>query len=92
MLIDFEEEDDTIAGVEEEERRDDIAQMSELEEVKTSAPQVFIKDRPAMMVKRAQASEEEVKGAVKERASITKQLRLKKHGGGAKKEEDAVPH
>lgn len=89
MLIDFEEEDDTIARVEVEGRRDDVVQMSELEEVKTSAPLVVIKDRP---VKRPQVSEEEVKGAVKERISITKYLRLKKHGAGAKKEENGVPH
>lgn len=44
MLIDFEEEDDTIARV--EERRVDVQQMSELEEVKASAPHVIIKDRP----------------------------------------------
>ena len=72
MLIDFEEEGDMSAGVEEGERREDARQMSELEEVKTSAPQVVIKDRPAVVVKRAQASKGEVKGAVKERVSITK--------------------
>ena len=73
MLIDFEEEDDMSAGVEEEDRREDVVQMSEqLEEVKTSAPQVVIKDRPAVVVKRAQVLEGEVKGAVKERISITK--------------------
>lgn len=93
MLIDFEEEGDMSAGVEEEEQHEDVVvQMSELEEVKTSAPQVVIKDRPAVVVKRAQASEGEVKGAVKERVSITKQFKLKKHGGGANKEEDAIPH
>ena len=38
MLIDFEEEGDMSAGVEEGERREDARQMSELEEVKTSPP------------------------------------------------------
>jgi hypothetical protein len=72
MLIDF-EEDDTIAEVMEEERREDVVvQMSEPEEVKTSATQVVIKDRPAAVVKRLQVIQEgEVKGAVKERISIT---------------------
>ena len=45
MLIDFEEEDDTIARV--EERRVDVQQMSELEEFKISAPKdIKIMDRP----------------------------------------------
>jgi len=89
MLIDFDEGDGMSAGV--KERREDARQMSGQEEVKTLAPEVVIKDRP-VVGKRAKELEEEVKGAVKERMSITKQLRLKKHGSGAKKEEDVVPN
>jgi hypothetical protein len=90
MLIDFEEGDDASGVV--EEGSEGGVQMSGLEEVKTPAPKVVIKDRP-VVGKRAKVAEEEVKVAVvKERMSITKQLRLKKHGSGAKKEEDSVPN
>jgi hypothetical protein len=88
MLIDFDEGDGGSGRV--EERREEGVQMSGLEEVKMPAAQVVIKDRP-VVGKRAKVVEEEGKVAVvKERMSITKQLRLKKHGSGAKKEENAV--
>jgi hypothetical protein len=70
MLIDFDEGDGASGRV--EEGREEGVQMSGLEEVKTPAPQVFIKDRP-VAGKRAKVVEEEVKVAVvKERMSITK--------------------
>jgi hypothetical protein len=46
MLIDFDEGDGGSGRV--EERREEGLQMSGLEEVKTPAPQVFIKDRPVV--------------------------------------------
>jgi len=70
MLLDFDEGDGASAGV--EERREGGVQMSGLEEIKTPAPQVVIKDRP-VVGKRAKVVEEEVKVVdVKERMSITK--------------------